>query len=147
MKNIFKLIAIFAIAMSGFAFGQTKATVTTQTDLYKSKMVELVNLAKPYYKSGMTYDGFIKSCGGLPTGGFTAQETALMKETYSYLAKGSTDSEIYSATTGATLKEAAQANAFQNQAVNLTAKDPKCNFWCQIAMKIIQVIINAILGN
>ena len=159
MKNIFKLIAIFAIAMSGFAFGQTdiKAaqtaakeaglTIATKTaataDTYKSAMVDLVNVTKSSYTKGMTYETFAQTCTGLPPGGFTAQEAALMKEVYGYVSKGLTDSAVYSATTGTAVVDAAKSRAFQGQTIaNQSGKIICGNIgcWIVVIIKIVMVL-------
>ena len=123
MKNIFKLIAVFAIAMSGFAFGQTKTL--TESD-YKHAMIDIVNSTKPYYTKGMTYEAFVQTLGANPKT-LTNQANTFLKEIYGYVSKDSTDLEIFSTTSGASLKDVVTLGSFDNQGINETGKN--CSNW------------------
>jgi len=136
MKKL--LFGLIATVMFGFTSNAQEVSQNQKQTLINTQVVSLITLSKSVYQKGQSYDDFVKNFS--TPSPYNPFEGKLMKTVYSDLVNNSSTCEVLN-------RDSSELVALGQKygATNLSATSRReCGFWCQLAIAVIEAIIEII---
>lgn len=133
---LFGLIATVMLSVCGNA---QEVSLNQKQSVLNSQIISLITISKSVYQKGQTYEDFVKNFNP-SSSSYNPFEGKLLKTVYIDLANNTSTCEILSRDSSELVELGEKYGASNLSTINKT----KCGFWCQLAIAIIEAIIEVI---